>query len=109
MRSVLRVVLLALVIAVTTTGAGWWTVPLVAAIWTRVVPHAAMRTSAAGAALGWAGLLGWTAWQAPVGPLTQRLSSVLMLPSWGLVALALAFPALLAATAARAVRSASRR
>jgi hypothetical protein len=32
---------------------------------------------------------------------------VLMLPSWGLLALSLAFPALLAATAARAVRPAS--
>jgi hypothetical protein len=106
-RGVLRAILLASVIAVTTMGAGWWTVPVVAAIWTRVLPHAALRTSAAGAALGWAGLLAWTAWQAPVGPLTQRVSSVLMLPSWGLLALTLAFPALLAATAARAVRPAS--
>jgi hypothetical protein len=104
-----RTILLALVIAVTTMGAGWWSVPLVAAVWTRVLPHAATRTSAAGAALGWAGLLGWTAWQAPLGPLTQRVSGVLMLPSWGLIGLALAFPALLAAAAARALRPASSR
>jgi hypothetical protein len=104
---VLRVILFALVIAVTTMGAGWWTVAVAAAVWMRVLPHAAVRTAAAGAALGWAGLLAWTAWHAPVGPLTQRVSSVLMLPSWGLVALTLAFPALLAATAARAVRPAS--
>lgn len=107
MRPVLGTILLALVIAVTTMGAGWWTVPVVAAIWTRVLPHAAMRTSAAGAALGWAGLMTWTAWQAPVGPLSQRVSGLLTLPSWGLVVLTLAFPALLAATAARAVRPAS--
>ena len=107
MRRVLRAILLALVMGVTTMGAGWWTVPLVAAIWTRVLPRAAVRTAAAGAALGWAGLLGWTVWQAPVGPLIQRVSSILMLPSWGLVALTLAFPALLAATAAGAVRPAS--
>ena len=61
----------------------------------------------AGAVLGWAALLGWTAWHAPVMPLAQRVGAVFQLPSWGLLALTLLFPALLAGAAARAVRPAS--
>jgi hypothetical protein len=61
----------------------------------------------AGSALGWAALLGWTAWHAPVVPLAHRISGVFQLPAWGLLALTLLFPALLAGAAARAVRPAS--
>ena len=106
MKSVLRTVMLAILIGAGTVGAGWWTVPLIALVWTRVFPHAAARIAGAGAALAWGALIGWTAWQAPVLLLARRVSGVLLLPSWGLIALTLLFPALLAAAAARAVRPA---
>ena len=107
MRAILRALVLAIVMGAGTYGAGWWTVPLIAVIWTRMHPHAAVRTTTLAAGLGWAGLLAWTAWQVPVLPLAQRVSGVLLLPSWGLLAATLAFPALLAATAARTVRARS--
>ena len=106
MTRLLRLIVLGAGVAAATVYAGWWTVPIIGAVGARVFPRTPVWTAAAGAALGWAGLLGWTAWQAPVTPLAHRLAGVLNLPSWGLVALTLLFPALLAAAAARAVRPA---
>ena len=107
MTRLLRAVVLGVLIAAATARLGWWTVPIVVAVWARVFPHAPVRTSMAGAALGWAGLLGWTAWHSPLTVLTDRLAGVFGLPPWELVALTLLFPALLAGTTARAVRPAS--
>ena len=109
MRRVLPVSLTAAAMAATTVCVAWWSVPLVAVISARVFPHAPVRNAAAAGALAWGGLLAWSAWQAPVGPLMHRLGSLLQLPSWGLVAVTLLFPALLAGTAARVVRTASYR
>ena len=104
MRRGIRIVVLAALIAAATALVGWWTVPVVTALWVRVFPHAPMRTSVLGAALGWAGLLGWTAWHDSVMPLAHRLAGVLDLPWWGPVALTLLFPALLAGAAARSAQ-----
>ena len=106
MRRVLPALLTAAAVAAATVYLGWWTVPLVAAIGARVFPHAPVRTAALGGALGWGGLLAWSAWQAPVAPLVHRLGGLLHLPAWGLIVLALLFPALLAGAAARVVRTA---
>lgn len=107
MKRLLGVVVLTALMAGATTLGGWWTVPIIAAIWVRVFPHAAVRTAMAGAASGWAALLIWTASRAPILPLTHRLAGVFQLPPWGLLALTLLLPALLAGAAARAVRPAS--
>jgi hypothetical protein len=103
-KGLLRSLVLAGAVAAATFFAGWWTVPLVAAIGARVFPHASVRRAAAGGALGWGGLLGWTAWQAPLTPLSQRMAALFHLPPWGPLALTLLFPALLAASAARLTR-----
>lgn len=104
MRRALRILVLAGLIAAATALVGWWTVPVVTALWVRVFPHAPMRTSVMGAALGWAGLMGWAAWHDSVMPLAHRLAGLLNLPWWGPIALTLLFPALLAGAAARTVQ-----
>jgi hypothetical protein len=101
---VLHVVVLGGLVAAATAVVGWWTVPLVAVVWVRVFPHAPLRTSTIGSALGWGGLLGWTAWHDTVLPLAHRLAGVFNLPWWAPIALTLLFPALLAGTAARLVQ-----
>ena len=105
----LDAVVLGGLIAAATALVGWWTVPLVAIVWVRVLPHAPVRTCMIGAALGWGGLLGWTAWHDSVLPLAHRLSGVFNLPWWGPVVLTLLFPALLAGSAARLVQPPSLR
>jgi hypothetical protein len=106
MTRLLRTLAFAALVAAGTTVAGWWTVPVLAAIWARALPRprAVVRTCALGAALGWAALLAWTASEGPLSPIAQRTSGVLQLPPWGLIGLTLLFPALLAGAAARAVR-----
>ena len=105
-RRLLAILVLAAALAVGTAYGGWWTVPVVAAVGARVFPHAPVRTAAAAGALAWGVLLGWTAWQAPASSLALRMAVLFHLPPWGFPALTLLFPALLAASAARAVRRA---
>jgi hypothetical protein len=101
MRTTGRVVLFAALVAAGTILGGWWTVPLLAVLWARVMPTRGLRRSAAaGAALGWAGILAWSASHEPVLPLATKMSEVLGLPPWGFTAATLLFPALLAAAAA---------
>jgi len=101
-----RIALVALLAAGATAAAGWWTVPLVAAAWARVArrDRHPVRSSAAGAALGWALLLGVGALQGPVDAVARRLGAILGVPWWAFVLLTLAFPALLAAAAVQVAR-----
>lgn len=107
MRTALRLVLLAALVGGSTVLGGWWTVPAIAALWTRLVPSArgVRRTVAAGAALGWLAILTWSARHEPIVTVATRMSAVLNLPTWGFTAATLIFPALLAATAADLVAS----
>ncbi len=104
MRRVLRTAAFAALVAVGTTLGGWWTVPLLAALWVRVLPRSGVRSCLLGAALGWALLLGGTAVDGPVGLVAQRAGGVFQVPAWGFVLVTLLFPALLAGAAARAAR-----
>jgi hypothetical protein len=63
-----------------------------------------VRSCAAGAALGWALLLGIAAVQGPVDSVARRVGPIFGLPWWGFLLLALAFPAMLAATAVQVAR-----
>ena len=101
-----RVALVALLAGVATAAGGWWTVPLVAAAWTRISRrdrHPA-GSCAAGAALAWAFLLGIGALQGPVDSVARCLGPIVGVPGWAYVLLTLVFPALLAATAAQVAR-----
>jgi hypothetical protein len=108
MRRLLRTLVFAGLVAAATVIAGWWTVPVLAAVWVRVASRsrAAVRSCILGAALGWALLLGWTALNGPVDLLARRAGGVLELPGWGLLVATLLFPALLAGAAARVARPA---
>ena len=106
MRRALRVLAFASLSAGATVWAGWWTVPVLAALWVRVLPsdHRPVRTTVLGAALAWAVLLGLSGIYGPVLALGLCVSSALGLPPWGFPAATLISPALLAGAAALLVK-----
>jgi hypothetical protein len=107
MMQLARLVLLATAFAVATFALGWWAVPLVAA------GYAAITTAQRGSALlsGFAAMLGWgallaiTASRGPVGTLATELGGVLQLRPIGVYAVTIAFPGLLAISAAVVARA----
>lgn len=102
MRSLLMNLLaLALTIAIATTLVAWWTVPIVAAIWTVVYPRrgAVLYASVAGA-LSWGAMLLWTSRGGPVGHVDRILADIMGAPDRGLIILTITFAALLAGSAA---------
>jgi hypothetical protein len=106
MRRALHIGAFAVATAAATVLAGWWTIPLLAALWVRALPRTSAWACAAGAALGWALVLGWEAMHGPIGTVARRVGGVFLLPAWGFVGLTLLFAALLAASAAVAARRA---
>jgi hypothetical protein len=110
-RSLARLILLAAAFALATAAIGWWTVPVVAALW-GVMGGTLRRvslTSALAAALGWGILLAWGAMRGPVAELAGKLGGVMQLPPFVLVAATIVFPALLAWSATVVARAATRR
>ncbi len=107
MMQLARLVLLATAFAVATFALGWWAVPLVAA------GYAAITTAQRGSAiisglaamLGWGALLAITASRGPVGTLATELGGVLQLRPIGVYAVTIAFPGLLAISAAVVARA----
>ena len=101
MSSAVKLVLLAEAFAVATFGMGWWSVPLVAALFAVL---SASRNRATVAALcaagGWATLLLLDFAKGPVAMMGSRLGGVMHLPSAFLYLATLLFPALLAWSAA---------
>ena len=88
-------------LALGTALLGWWAVPAIAAAYGLVFPDKRHGLSTALAALlAWGLLLGVTASQGPVLELAGKVAAVFALPSAALVAVTLAFPALLAGSAA---------
>ena len=84
------------------TAVGWWLIPVLAAVWVRVLPRGSARatTCGLGAACGWALLLVWDAACGPAGAVARRVGGVFQLPGWAFVALTLLFAALLGTTGA---------
>ena len=106
MSRALRVGAFALCAAVATSLAGWWLIPVVAALWVRMLPRADLpaTTCGLGAASGWAVLLLVDAALGPAGTVARRVGGVFLLPGWAFVGLTLLFAALLASTAAIVAR-----
>jgi hypothetical protein len=101
MRTLARLLLLALAFALATIALGWWAVPLVAAAWALVRRgEPASASAAAGAAIGWAALLAWIALRGPLVPLASQLGGVMGIPAVVLPAVTLFYPAVLAWSAA---------
>src|SRR4029079_210024 len=94
-------ILLAEAFAVATFALGWWTVPLIAAVYSLISnnPRRA-RTAAICALAGWATLLALDTVKGPVASMASRLGGVMGVPSIVLVILTLVFPAALAWSAA---------
>ncbi len=99
----LRILMLAIAIALGTILVGWWTVPLVALVYgvlLRGSDHPGM-TAAAGGAMAWGGYLGLAIiGGAPVGSFDSSLAAAMQLPGWVPLVATLLFPALLAGLAA---------
>jgi hypothetical protein len=105
-RFALRVSLLALSFAIGTWILGWWTIPLfslVAALAARGVRHQALA-SAAAAALAWGTILVWNASRGEVWSFASIAGGTMGVSGPVLILLTLAFPALLAWSAAAATR-----
>ncbi len=102
-----RLVLLATAFAIATFVLGWWAVPIVAAVYAAI--SAAQRGSAIvsgfAAMLGWGALLAIDAARGPVGTLATELGGVLNIKPIGVYAVTIAFPGLLAISAAVVARA----
>ena len=107
MTQLARLLLLTAAFAIATFAAGWWAVPLAAAAYAAMT--SAQRSSAViaglAAMLSWGVLLGITAAQGPVGTLATELGGVLNLGSSAVYAVTIAFPGLLAVSAAVVARA----
>jgi len=102
MRWLMQFVAAALLVAAGTMVAGWWTVPVLGALygaWAAAQRTAVITAALAGAA-GWGALLLWDATVGPVGRLVQVFGAFSHLPGSAFVVLTLAYPALLCASAA---------
>jgi hypothetical protein len=106
----IRFVVLTALMAAGTWFAGWWAVPIVAALygaafrWSR---GSGLLAGVAGIA-SWGVLLGLTAFAAPIGHLASILGGVLNVRTVGVYVLTLCYPGLLALTAALVARSVAR-
>ena len=97
-----RFVLLATAFALATFVAGWWAVPLVAAVYAAITTQqrSSAIVSGVSAMLGWGALLAITASRGPIGTLAAELGGVLQIKPMGVYAITIAFPGLLAISAA---------
>lgn len=105
MNKLIRYVLLAEGFAVATFGIGWWTVPVIAALWGLLSRDPGRsRNVALAAAGGWATLLVLDAVRGPINVMADQLGAVMGLPPFVLYVVTLLFPALMAWAAATLVR-----
>lgn len=97
----------AVVMALLTWMVAWWTVPIVAAALALVRRDDAFTPLIAGAAaiLAWGGLLLVSAFGAPVGEITRVVGTAMGIGPAALIALTLAFAALLASSAGALARA----
>ena len=109
MRRIGRIALFGAIAAAGTAVVGWWTIPILAALWVRLLPsdRGEVTTTLFGAAAGWLMLVGLMAFQGPVPAVAATCSAVLGLPRWGFLLVTLLFPAALAGAAALLTRPAS--
>ncbi len=101
--AILRLLIVAIVLALGTTLVGWWAVPVVALVY-GVVMHRTPRpgtTAAAAGALAWGGYLVLASvGGASIRPFAAALGTSMQLPAWAPLVATLVFPALLAGLAA---------
>jgi hypothetical protein len=96
----IELALLSLLFAGGTWAGGWWTLPLVAAVWSLLRRRGPWRAGLA-AALAWGGLLALTIPTGPLRILATKLGEIAGLPGWAVVLLSPFYAGLLAWSAAR--------
>lgn len=110
--TLLRVVILAMAMALATMVIGWWVVPVLAAVYgflVRGTGRPGVEAALAGG-LSWGGYLSILAFGgAPVGAFGGDLALAMGLPSWAPHVATVVFPALLAAPAAFVASQVGRR
>lgn len=97
---------LALAVALTTWGFGWWSVMICAGAWTwiRRTDPAVPILAAGAAATAWSGLLLVQSLSGPIGRVADVVGEAMQVSAGPLLLLTLAFPALLAGATAGLVR-----
>lgn len=98
----LRIAFIAVATVAATMLVGWWSAAVVGVVSGLVTRpgRAAVLEAGCGAALGWAAILAGSAANGPVWAVAQRVGPVFGLPAVAFLAVTLAFPALLAGSAA---------
>lgn len=92
--------------AVGTAAIGWWILAGVGALYAGLRPDPRSALAAAAAAFaGWGSLLALSAAQGPIGELATLLAGLFSMPGPAPILLTLAFPALLAGSAAELTRA----
>lgn len=101
MRSVVRVVLLALAFALGTLVIGWFALPIVAVVWGAIADRERASLDAAVAAVvGWGALLVLAMFTGAIGEVARVIGGVVGVPSWVPIAATLLFGVALAWSAA---------
>jgi hypothetical protein len=106
--TLLRILILAVVMALGTVLVSWWVIPLAGAVY-GVVARATTRpalVAALAAAVAWGGYLSILAFSgAPVGAFAGDLARAMSLPGWAPHIATMVFPAVLAGSAALGIVS----
>ncbi|HKS06696.1 MAG TPA: hypothetical protein VJR92_10320 [Gemmatimonadaceae bacterium] len=106
MRAVANLIAFTLTLIITTVFVGWWTVPVVAFVWTLATPRrAAVIYAAFAGAMAWGALLSWMSRTAPIGAVDSLMAQIMDVPQRSIVMLTLAYAALLAGSAALVAQS----
>lgn len=102
MKGVIRVLILLVAFGLVTLFVGWWTVPVLGGLWGVVSGRDTWPafTAALAGGLSWAVLLAWMAVRGPVVDLAHQVGGVMSLPTWALFVITVAFPMVLAGSAA---------
>lgn len=101
MRAVANLIALILTLSIATVVLGWWSVPVVAGVWTLAARRraAVIYASFAGAA-AWGSMLLVIARVGPVGAVDGLLAQIMHVPQHALIELTMLYGALLAGSAA---------
>ena len=98
----LRLLIVAVVIALGTVLVGWWTVPIVGALYGLLTPGSKRPglTAAGAGVVAWGGYLAIAAVTgSPIGAFGNQLAQAMQLPGWAPLTATMLFPAILAGSA----------
>ncbi len=103
---IVRVLGVAMLVAVCTWFLGWWSVPVCGAAYALLRPgrDGVVREAALGAMLAWSAMLAWQVANPSFGRLSAAVGGLFPVPVVVLMVIAIAFAGVLAGAAARLLR-----